>query len=161
MKKAIDAMQKIQIAIGGLFLVVFLSVVVYQIVCRYLGVAAMWTEDVTMYSFIWAVFMGAGAMVHSDAHFAFTSVLDSIKSEKKKAMLKIFIKLVVLAFCVLMVIYGYMAAKQFWNFRWINIPAMKRGPTWLCLPICGATASVYLIYGIYEQIKIIKKGDAD
>ena len=161
MKKAIDAMQKIQIAIGGLFLVVFLSVVVYQIVCRYLGVAAMWTEDVTMYSFIWAVFMGAGAMVHSDAHFAFTSVLDSIKSEKKKAMLKIFIKLVVLTFCVLMVIYGYMAAKQFWNFRWINIPAMKRGPTWLCLPICGATASVYLIYGIYEQIKIIKKGDAD
>ena len=161
MKKAIDAMQKIQIAIGGLFLVVFLSVVVYQIVCRYLGVAAMWTEDVTMYSFIWAVFMGAGAMVHSDAHFAFTSVLDSIKSEKKKAMLRIFIKLVVLAFCVLMVIYGYMAAKQFWNFRWINIPAMKRGPTWLCLPICGATASVYLIYGIYEQIKIIKKGDAD
>ena len=161
MKKAIDAMQKIQIAIGGLFLVIFLSVVVYQIVCRYLGVAAMWTEDVTMYSFIWAVFMGAGAMVHSDAHFAFTSVLDSIKSEKKKAMLKIFIKLVVLAFCVLMVIYGYMAAKQFWNFRWINIPAMKRGPTWLCLPICGATASVYLIYGIYEQIKIIKKGDAD
>ena len=161
MKKAIDAMQKIQIAIGGLFLVIFLSVVVYQIVCRYLGVAAMWTEDVTMYSFIWAVFMGAGAMVHSDAHFAFTSVLDSIKSEKKKAMLKIFIKLVVLTFCVLMVIYGYMAAKQFWNFRWINIPAMKRGPTWLCLPICGATASVYLIYGIYEQIKIIKKGDAD
>ena len=159
MKKFVDTLQKIQIAIGGLFLLVFLSVVVYQIVCRYLGIAAMWTEDVTMYSFIWAVFMGAGAMVHSDAHFAFTSVLDSIQSARKKAVLRIFIKLVVLTFCVLMVFYGYKAAMQFWNFRWINIPSMKRGPTWLCLPICGATASIYLIYGIAEQIKLLMKGD--
>ena len=161
MKKLIDGLQKIQIAIGGLFLLIFLVTVVYQIICRYMGVAAMWTEDVSMYSFIWAVFMGAGAMVHSDAHFAFTSLMDSIKSEKKKIILKIIINLIVLTFCVMMVYYGYMAAKQFWNFRWINIPAMKRGPTWLCIPICGATASIYLIYGTFEQIKkLIKGGNA-
>lgn len=161
MKKLIDGLQKIQIAIGGLFLLIFLVTVVYQIACRYLGVAAMWTEDVSMYSFIWAVFMGAGAMVHSDAHFAFTSLMDSIKSEKKKIILKIIINLIVLTFCVMMIYYGYMAAKQFWNFRWINIPAMKRGPTWLCIPICGATASIYLIYGTFEQIKkLIKGGNA-
>ena len=158
MKKLIDGLQKIQIAIGGLFLLIFLVTVVYQIICRYMGVAAMWTEDVSMYSFIWAVFMGAGAMVHSDAHFAFTSLMDSIKSEKKKIILKIIINLIVLTFCVMMVYYGYMAAKQFWNFRWINIPAMKRGPTWLCIPICGATASIYLIYGTFEQIKKLIKG---
>ena len=161
MKKAIDTLQKVQVAIGGLFLLVFLVTVVYQIVCRYMGVAAMWTEDVCMYSFIWAVFMGAGAMVHSDAHFAFTSFLDSLKSERKKAVLRIVIKLIVLTFCVLMVVYGYKAAKQFWNFRWINIPSMKRGPTWLCIPICGATASVYLVYGIYEQIRLLIKGGRD
>ena len=161
MKKFVDTLQKIQIAAGGVLLLIFLATVVYQITCRYLGIVAMWTEDVSMYSFIWAVFMGAGAMVHSDAHFAFTSVLDAIKSERKKALLRIFIKLVVLTFCVLMVIYGYKAAKQFWNFRWINIPSMKRGPTWLCIPICGATASVYLIYGIAEQIKLLVKGGAN
>ncbi|MCR4818240.1 MAG: TRAP transporter small permease subunit [Fretibacterium sp.] len=161
MKKFVDTLQKIQIAVGGLLLCIFLATVVYQITCRYLGIAAMWTEDVSMYSFIWAVFMGAGAMVHSDAHFAFTSVLDAIKSERKKAALRIFIKLIVLTFCVLMIFYGYKAAKQFWNFRWINIPSMKRGPTWLCIPICGATASVYLIYGIAEQIKQLRKGGAN
>lgn len=56
MKKAIDTMQKIQIAIGGVFLLIFLVTVVIQMACRYMGVAAMWTEDVSMYSFIWAVF---------------------------------------------------------------------------------------------------------
>ena len=156
MKKIIDAMQKLQIAIGGLFLLVFLVTVIYQIICRYMGIAAMWTEDVSMYSFIWAVFMGAGAMVHSNAHFAFTSLMDSMKNERKKILLQIVINIIVLVFCV---IYGYTAAKQFWNFRWINIPSMKRGPTWLCIPICGATSAIYLLYGISEQLgKLIKGG---
>ena len=159
MKQIIDGLQKIQIAIGGFFLLVFLLTVVYQILCRYMGIAAMWTEDVSMYSFIWAVFMGAGAMVHSNAHFAFSSLSDSIKSEKKKILLQIFINIIVLIFCVCMVYYGYIVARQFWNFRWINIPAMKRGPTWLCIPICGATASIYLIYGIFEKLGKLMKGD--
>jgi len=161
MKKIIDGLQKIQIAIGGLFLLIFLVTVVYQIVCRYLGIAAMWTEDVSMYSFIWAVFMGAGAMVHSNAHFAFSSLMDSMKSGKKKILLQIFINIAVLIFCVMMVYYGWIIARQFWNFRWINIPAMKRGPTWLCIPICGATSSIYLIYGTFEQLKKLVKGDKD
>lgn len=60
MKKAIEWMQKIQIAVGGFFLCIFLLTVVFQMLSRYIGIAATWTEDVSMYSFIWAVFMGAG-----------------------------------------------------------------------------------------------------
>ncbi len=157
-KKLMDTLQKIQIAIGGIFLLIFLVTVVYQIICRYMGVAAMWTEDVSMYSFIWAVFMGAAAMVHSNAHFAFTSMMDSMKDERKKTILQIIINLIVLTFCILMIIYGYEAAKRFWNFRWVNIPSMKRGPTWLCIPICGATSSIYLIYAICSELKSLFTG---
>ena len=57
MKKAIEWMQKIQIAVGGFFLCIFLLTVVFQMLSRYIGIAATWTEDVSMYSFIWAVFM--------------------------------------------------------------------------------------------------------
>ena len=55
MKKAIEWMQKIQIAVGGFFLCIFLLTVVFQMLSRYIGIAATWTEDVSMYSFIWAV----------------------------------------------------------------------------------------------------------
>ena len=158
MKKAIDTLQKIQIAIGGFFLLVFLLTVVYQMICRYLGITAMWTEDVSMYAFIWAVFTGAGAMVHSKAHFAFTTVADSLKSEKAKCCLQIFINIVTLIFSVLMVKYGIDAAKQFWNFRWTTIPELKRGPTWLCIPLCGVTSSIYLLWSIYEEIQKLTKG---
>lgn len=158
MKKALAGMQKVQIAIGAFFLFVFLITVVFQMLCRYLGIAAMWTEDVSMYSFIWAVFMGAGAMVYENRHFAFTSLMDTIKDEKKKHILQIIISIIVLFFCILMVFEGYKAAKQFWNYTWVNIPSMKRGPTWLCIPICGLTSSIYLVAIILDEIKALGKG---
>lgn len=158
MKKAIDTMQKIQIGIGGAFLLIFLVTVVYQMICRYLGIAAMWTEDVTMYSFIWAVFTGAGAMVHSKAHFAFSSLSDALKDPKKKSILQIFINIIMLIFSVLMVRYGIEAAKQFWNYKWINIPSLNRGPTWLCIPFCGLTSCIYLIWSVIEEVQKLVKG---
>lgn len=158
MKKAIDMLQKIQIAIGGFFLCVFLLTVVFQMLSRYLGIAAMWTEDVSMYSFIWAVFMGAGAMVYEKRHFAFTSISDMMKDEKKKSILAIIIFVIMLVFAVLMAYYGIQTTKKFWNYTWVNIPSFKRGPTWLCLPLCGITSAIYLIELIIEEVAKIAKG---
>lgn len=153
MKKYVDALQKIQVGIGGFFLLIFLITIIVQMFCRYLGIAATWTEDVSMYSFIWAVFMGAAAMVYERRHFAFTSLSDVLKNERIKAMLSIFISVIMLIFSILMAKYGVAIAKQFWNYTWVNIPALKRGPTWLCLPLCGITSSVYLIQMLIEDFK--------
>ena len=131
MKKAIEWMQKIQIAVGGFFLCIFLLTVVFQMLSRYIGIAATWTEDVSMYSFIWAVFMGALAII---------------------------ISLVMLVFAVLMAYYGYKLTQKFWNYTWTNIPSFKRGPTWTCLPICGVTSTIYLIAQIIEEIGALMKG---
>ena len=158
MKKAIETMQKIQVAIGGFFLLVFLLTVVIQMMSRYLGIAATWTEAVTMYSFIWAVFMGAGAMVYEKRHFAFTSISDLLKNRTLKTLLSIVISVIMLIFAGLMAYYGYLVTKQFWNYTWAYIPSFKRGPTWLCLPLCGVTSSVYLIYLIMEDVINLVKG---
>ena len=158
MKRAIDGLQKIQIAAGGLFLAVFLITVVYQMFTRFIGVSATWTEDVVQYSFIWAVFMGASAMVHAKAHFAFSSLRDLLKSEVIKGILSILITILMLVFCIYMFGYGVMIAKKFWNYTWVNIPQFKRGPTWLCLPISGATSAIYLLYQLFDEIKRLVKG---
>lgn len=161
MKKAIAMLQKIQVAVGGFFLLIFLVTVVFQMFSRYAGIAATWTEDVSMYSFTWAVFMGAGAMVHEKAHFAFTSISDLLKNPKLKSILAIIISIIMLIFAVLMVYYGVMVTKQFWNYTWVNIPSMKRGPTWLCLPLCGVTSTIYLVNQIVEEIGNVVKGGAE
>lgn len=159
MKKALSDLQKLQIAVGGIFLCIFLGSVVIQMGCRYVGVAAIWTEDVSMYSFIWAAFMGAAAMVYEKQHFAFTSVSDKLTNEKAKKILGIVISLIMLTVSVLMFCYGCKVTKQFWNYRWVSIPDFKRGPTWLCLPVCGATSTLYLLGQIVEDVKGLKGGN--
>ena len=158
MKKAISMLQQIQIAVGGFFLMIFLLTVVYQMLSRYLGIAATWTEDVSMYSFIWAVFMGAGAMVYEKRHFAFTSISDMLKDGPAKKVLSIMISLIMLVFAILMAYYGVKVTKQFWNYTWVNIPSFKRGPTWLCLPLCGITSAIYLVYQIIDDVLSLGKG---
>ena len=153
MKKALDTLQKIQIAVGGIMLAVFLVTVVFQMFSRYAGIAATWTEDVSMYSFIWAAFMGAGAMVHAKQHFAFTSISDSVKNPKIKSFLSIIIALIMLVFSLLMLYYGVLITKQFWNYRWNTIPSFYRGPVWMCVPICGATSSLYLVGQLVDAVK--------
>ena len=57
-----------------------------------------------------------------------------------------------------MAYYGVLVAKQFWNYTWVTIPSFKRGPTWLCLPICGVTSAIYLVMQIIEEIGNLAKG---
>lgn len=159
MKKSIDILQKIQIAIGGFFLAVFLITITFQMFTRFASISATWTEDVTMYSFIWAVFMGASAMVHEKAHFSFTSLSDNIKNPKVKKILAIIIALIMLFFSVLMAYYGVIIARQFWNYTWVNLPQFKRGPTWLCIPIAGVTSAIYLLNQIVEDVRSVLKGE--
>lgn len=159
MKKFVDQLQKLQLIVGTVFLTIFLITVVFQVFSRRAGITAPWTEEIAMYSFIWAVFMGSGAMVYEKRHFAFTSVSDALKNEKIKRILSIVISVIMLVFAVLMIKYGYETTKQFWNYKWVNITALKRGPTWLCLPLCGLTSSIYLVYLIIDDMKHILKGD--
>lgn len=158
MNKMLGYLQKLQIAAGGIFLSIFLCSVVIQMGCRYLGIAATWTEDVSMYAFIWAAFMGAGAMVYEQRHFAFTSISDMLTNEKLKHLLALGIAVVMLVFSVLMFFYGCKITKQFWNYRWVSLPSLKRGPTWLCIPVCGATSTLYLLGQIADGLKELTKG---
>lgn len=99
--------------------------------------------------------MGAAAMVYEKQHFAFTSVSDKLTNEKLKKILRIVIALIMLAVSILMFYYGFRVTIQFWNYRWVSIPDFKRGPTWLCIPVCGATSALYLIGQIVEDVKAL------
>ncbi len=97
-------------------------------------------------------------MVYEKKHFAFTSLSDMLKSDSVKSLLNLIIFALMLFFSVLMVKYGYLAMKTYWNYTWENIPSFKRGPTWLCIPISGATSCIYLVYQIIDEIRNFGKG---
>ena len=158
MRKVIDFIQRIEVILGSVMLGIFLIAVVSQMFTRYAGITALWTEDVSMYSFICSVFLGAAAMIRDNRHFAFTAIGDKITDPKKKAILNILIYVIIAAFCVAMLYYGILLTKKFWNYKWVSVPSFKRGPTWLCVPFSAGTMLLFLAEKIYDSAMIIVKG---
>ncbi|PKM66437.1 MAG: C4-dicarboxylate ABC transporter permease [Firmicutes bacterium HGW-Firmicutes-2] len=136
--KIAKTVQSIEILFGTLFISIFFITIIIQVFSRYLGITVSWTGEVAMYSFTWAVFLGAGAMTYEDKHFAFTSL---------------FLYLIVMSFTLAILYYGVIITMKFWNYRWIDIPQMSMGYTWLCVPILGATTTLYCINHIVTYVK--------
>lgn len=157
MNKFVKLVRNVELGLGVAFITIFFITIVIQVFSRYAGITVMWTGEVSTYSFTWAVFMGAGAMTYENRHFAFNSLLDNLKGRRKE-YLKIFISLVIFIFSLATLYFGFIITKKFWNYRWITLPEVKMGYTWLCVPILGGTAALYSFNHILDHIKNIRKG---
>ncbi|GLO67355.1 MULTISPECIES: TRAP transporter small permease [Oceanobacillus] len=155
MKKMTNAIEKIQITIGVIFLCVFFGIIVLQIVTRHLGISVVWTEEAANYSFIWAVFMGAAVMVNRREHFNFDFLVQKLKG-KKRAYLSIFNDAILFIFNICIFLLGVQVVSEFWNYTWSSIPQMKMGYVWLVIPVMAATMLIYTTSHFVEHIRIIK-----
>lgn len=153
MDKIVKKINDFHIFISATFLAIFLVSVITQVITRLLGISMIWTQDVAMYSFIWSVFMGATAMVYPESHFAFTSLVDKTKNENVKTIIHLVIVVLMLVFLALMLYYGIIITKRFWNYKWVNVPQLKRGWTWICIPISAGFGCLYSIDLVIKDIQ--------
>jgi TRAP-type C4-dicarboxylate transport system permease small subunit len=155
LRRLIVAVLRAQEALGTFLLAVFFVAIVLQIGARYLKIPLLWTEELANYSFIWAVFMGASTMVHAKAHFSFTFFRDRFRGSAG-ALYDAGVSVALLCFTVPLLCYGSLVVKTFWNYRWISLPWVKMGYTWLCLPIMGFTMSLYIAQQLVDSLRAIK-----
>lgn len=156
----IKILEKIQLTIGVLSLSIFFIVIIIQIITRHLGIPVIWTEEVANYSFIWSVFMGAAVMLNRKEHFSFDFFLQKLKGVSKTTLL-IVIDTIVLLFALALFYYGIEAVKNFWNYNWSSLPAMKMGYVWISIPITGLTMAIYSINHLINSFKELKRGGAN
>ena len=156
--KVIDIWAKALAVIGSITLTIFFGAVIAQMFCRYLGIMALWTEEVSTYAFIFTVFMGAAALVRENKHFAFTAIADGIKNPLIKKLISILISVIVLVFAYYMFVYGKQLMQKFWNYKWVSLPSMKRGYTWMCMPISAVSMMAFSVESIINQITAMVKG---
>ena len=156
--RVIDIWAKALAVVGSITLTIFFGAVIAQMFCRYLGIMALWTEEVSTYAFIFTVFMGAAALVRENKHFAFTAIADGIKSPLVKKLISILISVIVLVFAYYMFVYGRQLMQKFWNYKWVSLPTMKRGYTWMCLPISAVSMMVFSVENIVKQVWDLVKG---
>lgn len=156
--KVMDIWAKLLVIVGSVTLTIFFFAVLAQMFCRYLGVVALWTEEVSTYSFIFTVFLGAAALVRENKHFAFTAIADGIKNPMIKKLIAVMISVIILVFAYFMFVYGRQLMQKFWNYKWVSLPSMKRGYTWLCMPISAVSMMAFSVENIIRGVIDIVKG---
>lgn len=150
MKNLTSNLAKIQLLLGAVCLVIFVLATLIQVATRYFGISVLWTEEVSVNAFIWAMFLGSAVMVREKQHFSFGAISNSLTGTKK-FILVVVQDLIMLIFCILCAIYSVEITSAFWNSRWISIPEFRQGYVWLVLPITFITSSIYLIEDIIQQ----------
>ncbi|KAE9529012.1 TRAP transporter small permease [Testudinibacter aquarius] len=157
MRKLTDYLEKIQLSLGTLFLVVFVITTLLQVGTRYSGISATWTEEVSVNAFIWSMLLGAAVMAKRKQHFSF-NLLNGQLSTQKKPILIILQDLIIIVFCTFCFVYSSEITNTFWNSRWVTIPSLKQGYVWLILPITFISITIYLIEDLIKQVIALKTG---
>lgn len=151
----IKLLEKIQSAVGVIFLSIFFIAIIIQIFSRYLGISIIWTGEVANYSFIWAVFMGAAVMVNRREHFNFDFLLNKFTG-KSRIYLSIINDLILILFNIAIFYYGIQAVGNFWDYKWVSLPSLKMSYVWISVPIMGLTMVIYSLSHLVNHIKSLK-----
>lgn len=147
-------LEKFQLFIGVTCLSIFFIGILIQIIARYLGISTMWTEEASIYAFIWSIFMGASVMLNKRLHFNFNMFSESL-SGKPKVILTIVNDLIIFTICFFFLYFGVIMVQTFWDYRWASVAHFKMGYVWLIIPIMGATMVLYKINHIVNNIKLL------
>jgi TRAP-type C4-dicarboxylate transport system permease small subunit len=158
MRKLIDYLEKIQLFLGAVFLVIFVVTTLLQVSTRYLGISATWTEEISVNAFIWSMLLGAAVMTKQKQHFSF-NLLNGQLSIQKRPILIIVQDLIIIIFCIFCFVYSAEITNTFWNSRWITLPSLKQGYVWLILPITFISIVIYLLDDLVKQIMALKTGN--
>jgi TRAP-type C4-dicarboxylate transport system permease small subunit len=141
------------IFIQGIGLVVLIGI---EVLFRYaLANALSWPEEVAGILFTWFTLIGTVLVTRSGEHIEFNSLLVRLPPAATKA-LGVFNQLIIGAFAMFMVIYGYNYSMM---FTFEKTPAAGINLLWLnlALPINGV---FILVYASWNILRTIARGSA-
>ncbi len=147
--KFFDAVVFVQKKITGALLLLMIITVSWQIVGRVVFKASTpWTEELAKLSLIWFTFLGSIGVLRNKEHLTVDLLLARYKDNTRRRV-RIFIDLVVAAFCVMMFIFGITLCKNPIIIRGITTGLnISRLYLYLSMPICMFFSSLIAIYDL-------------
>jgi len=138
-------------------LLAFITIGVFiVVVARYVfATSFLFGEELSLFAFIWCVFLGAAICVRQRSHFAF-EYFDTLTG-RAAGMQRLVVDLAVLAMSVLILVEG-------WTFSQLNVQRLSPAlgislfiPT-LVIPLSGALMILALLGHIYRDIRLLVTG---
>jgi TRAP-type C4-dicarboxylate transport system permease small subunit len=133
----------------GIGLVVLIGLEVFF---RYIiGSALSWPEEVAGIVFVWFTLFGIALVMREDEHIAFDSLMRHSSPRVVKTVMT-FCQLIIAAYALLMIYYGYTYASM---FTFEKTPAARINLLWLNLavPFSGTLLFLYSLLKILEISK--------
>ena len=153
MKKLFSNFEEI---IAGCFLIITVSSVVLNVVCRSIGLGTISTsEEIATISFVWSVYIGAVACYKKKMHIG-VDILVQMFSDKGKKIFDIFLDifLVIVNFVIL-----YLCIIFIMNSQEKPTPVLGISSNYLniALLISFFLMSIHSVLFLYQDIKKLKK----
>ena len=159
--KVNDRIEKLLLAVSVLLLIAFSSIVFIQIIFRNVfKIPMMWSIEVSLLCFFWAVFLGAAVGLRYRRHY--TVELLPEKFMRTNLFLEIISHLIVLLMIYVFVVHGYKFAAMGFSKMSTSI-AMPQGYFFLSLPVGGVAMVLFsielLAIDIKKMIHLVKGGN--
>jgi TRAP-type C4-dicarboxylate transport system permease small subunit len=143
--------------LAGLLAFITLGVFI-QVVLRYLfATSFLWGEELSLFAFIWCVFLGSAICSFRRTHFAF-DLFSEVLRGRAAGVQRLIVDLAVLAVTVILIIEG-------WRFSQLSIQRMSPAlgitllvPT-IVIPIAGALMLVVNVADLVRDCRRIWSGE--
>lgn len=151
MKKVLDIIEMAIQFISRIFIGGIVAVIFYAVVMRYIfHRPPAWSEELSRFTFIWMIMLGAVLVTREQSHIQITFVLDLLP-KKLRFFLSNFVRLLMLAFCWVMIqkgleIYPIVAEASSPSF------GISMGWLYLSIPVGGILMGIYILETIVKSI---------
>lgn len=139
----------------GILIVALVVSVAMGVFWRYgLRNSLYWANEVPNVILIWIVFMGSVVAFYERRHIAFAALVEALPARVRQ-ILSVVAELVVLAFLVALVVYGYTIVSGAMNSL-SDALKIPRGYFYLCMPI---SAALMALCSIENLVRLVRSPD--
>lgn len=110
------------------------------------------TEELVLICFVWMGLLGAAYLFGKQEHMAMTFLFDKL-SEKNQTKVKLFYEVIIMAFAVLVLVFGGWNMSQLSMGQLSSSLQIPMGYIYLALPLSGTITAIYNVLNIFDIVK--------
>jgi TRAP-type C4-dicarboxylate transport system permease small subunit len=139
-------------AFFGILIVCLILQVFTRLLPKFLGdwavISLPWTEELSRFSFVWLLMLGASVGMYNQEHFNVTFVVDAVPPALR-APIQLLVYLAELLFVGFLIVHGYWMSEMVWNQI---APAVGVSYAWVYMSV-PAGASLMAVHIVGHMIK--------
>lgn len=154
MKKFANLFSKFEDYLSGGLIVLGLSILLLQVIMRYiLGLSTTWQDEAARYFIIWGVLLGSAVAIRDNQHIKI-DIFYKVVSVTMKKIFNLISNTFVLIFLIIMIFYGLILVKEkYLTGQYSNI-GIQLYLIYAILPLSGSLMAIRTLINIFHYKNI-------